>query len=209
MRKTLLSTAATFGAFCLAFSALAQTAAPQTAAPAPATEKVAGAIALGEVKATATVEDIDVAKRLLTLKGPSGKPEVYEVDAAVKNLDQVKKGDKLVVVYKDSIAWELKKPGTANPGVAATGGIVTAKPGEKPGAVAGRQITAVVTITGMDKKVPSVTFKGPAGNEKTIKIRDAKNLESAKVGDQVEIVYTEALAISIEKAPAEKAPAKK
>jgi hypothetical protein len=33
-----------------------------------------------------------------------------------------------------------------------------------------------------------------------VKVQDPKNLENVKVGDQVAITYTEALAISVEKA---------
>jgi hypothetical protein len=45
-----------------------------------------------------------------------------------------------------------------------------------------------------------VTFKGPEGNSHTVKAQDPKNLEKVKVGDKVEITYTEALGISVEKA---------
>ncbi|MCK7506097.1 MAG: hypothetical protein MZV70_19805 [Desulfobacterales bacterium] len=45
-----------------------------------------------------------------------------------------------------------------------------------------------------------MTLKGPEGNKETIKVKDPKNLKKVKVGDNVVISYTEALAISVEKA---------
>ena len=45
-----------------------------------------------------------------------------------------------------------------------------------------------------------VTLKGPEGNKETIKVKDPNNLKKVKVGDQVVISYTEALAIAVEKA---------
>jgi hypothetical protein len=59
----------------------------------------------------------------------------------------------------------------------------------------------MVTITAIDPKVPSVTFKGPAGNTRAIKVRYPEKLQGVNVGDTVEITYTEALAMKVEKAP--------
>ena len=61
-----------------------------------------------------------------------------------------------------------------------------------------------VTITAIDEKVPTVTFKGPKGNTRTIKVKDPAKLKGVKVGDQVELTYTQAIALSVEKAPAKK-----
>ena len=58
-----------------------------------------------------------------------------------------------------------------------------------------------VTITAIDPAVPSVTFKGPDGDKKTIKVNDRQKLKEVKVGDMVDITYTEAIAISVDKAP--------
>ena len=197
MNKQLVTLALTLTAALLAAPALAQAPA---ADPAPAS----GVYAVNEISATGTVEAIDYAKRLVTIKGEGGRVETFEVDAAAKNLDQVKVGDVIVLLYKESLVWELNKPGAGVQGVEAVGAVGTAKKGEMPGAVAGRQVTATVTITAIDAKAPTVTIKGPAGNERTIKVKDPKKLAGVKVGDTLDITYTEAVAISVEKAPAKK-----
>ena len=56
------------------------------------------------------------------------------------------------------------------------------------------------TITAIDKKAHTVTIKGPEGNTETIKAKDPKNLDAVKVGDLVEIIYAQALAISLDTA---------
>ncbi|KAA0254473.1 hypothetical protein FBQ97_01495 [Acidobacteria bacterium ACD] len=196
MKKLCLTLVLALVAAVVSASAVAQ-------APATENKPVSGSVALGEVKVTATVENVDVAKRLITIKGQGGAVETFEVDPAVKNLAQVQKGDVIVIAYFESLAYEVRKSG-AGPGVAASGGVVTAKPGEKPALGAKRQVTATVTITKIDAAAPSVTIKGPAGNEKTVKVMDPKKLEGVKVGDSVDLTYTEALAISVEKAPAKK-----
>ena len=45
-----------------------------------------------------------------------------------------------------------------------------------------------------------LTLKGPEGNVVRVKVMDPKNLEKVKVGDKLFITYTEALAISVERA---------
>ena len=61
---------------------------------------------------------------------------------------------------------------------------------------------AVVWRWYRDAKGRTVTVKGPQGNVETVKVRDPKNLAGVKVGDLVELTYTQALAIALEPAPA-------
>jgi hypothetical protein len=70
-------------------------------------------------------------------------------------------------------------------------------PGAKPGGTVSQQMTAVVTIEAIDAKVPSVTVKAADGRRMSFKVENAKNLEGYKAGDQVEVTYTQALAVSV------------
>ena len=45
-----------------------------------------------------------------------------------------------------------------------------------------------------------MTLKGPEGKLAVVKVQDPANLEKVKVGDELMITYTEALAISVEHA---------
>jgi len=42
---------------------------------------------------------------------------------------------------------------------------------------------------------------GPRGNSETIKVKDPQKLVGVKVGDMVDLTYTESLAIKVEEAP--------
>jgi ribosomal protein S17 len=112
-------------------------------------------------------------------------------------------GDPVVGKYYEALALEVKKPGAATPGVTAQQGVASSKPGATPAGAVGQQITVTVTIVEIDKKAGTVTVKGPEGSTETIKARDPKNLDAVKVGDLVEITYTRALAIALDK-PAKK-----
>ena len=148
---------------------------------------------------TATVVSVNQKTREVTVKTEDGKEHSFVAGDHVKNLAQVKKGDIITAVYTEAIAYEVRKHGTA--GVQTTTAAAAAKPGEKPAGAVAQQTTVTVIITAIDPAVPTVTFMGPKGNKETIKVRDPKKLNGVKVGDKVDITYTEALAITVDEAP--------
>jgi hypothetical protein len=169
----------------------------ESAAPAQAKKP---AFEKSEVRTvTATVEAIDLATRMVTLKGPKGNTITFKAGEEVRNLPQVKVGDQVEAKYYESLVVDVKKPGEATPGVTEEQVAGRAKPGEMPAAAMANKVTITATVTAIDKKKPSVTLKGPEGNVKEVKIKDPKKLDNVKVGDLVVITYTEAFAISVEK----------
>ncbi|HWR88737.1 MAG TPA: hypothetical protein VN260_00630 [Dissulfurispiraceae bacterium] len=152
------------------------------------------------VSTKATVQAVDLEKRVVTLKGEKGNVFDVAVGEEVKNLPQVKAGDIVVVKYYESIMYRVMKPGESAAGVQETETVARAKPGEKPAGVMGREVSLVAKIQAIDKKKSTVTLKGPEGRTVTVKAEKPENLAKLKVGDEVQITYTEALAISVEKA---------
>ena len=160
------------------------------------------------VKVTATVEAIDLTNRVVTLKGPKGNVFDLKVGEQAKNLPQVKVGDQVVAQYYESIVVQLAKPGAPG-GTTASQAAESAKAGQMPGGAVASRVTVTATIVDISPKKTYVTLKGPEGKTMDVKVKDPKNLEGVKAGDQIEITYIEALAIAVEKAkPAEKAKKK-
>jgi Cu/Ag efflux protein CusF len=60
---------------------------------------------------TATVEKIDAKARKATLKGPNGNMFNISIAPDVENLENVKKGDQLLVQVTRSLALDVRKPG--------------------------------------------------------------------------------------------------
>lgn len=147
------------------------------------------------VTVTATVEALDLASRIVTLKGPKGNTITFKADDRVKNLPQVKVGDQVVAEYYQSMAVRMAKPDEEGEAVHA---LATAEPGERPAGIEASQMTITASIEAIDKERSFVTLKGPEGNLVTVKVMDPKNLDKVKVGDRIVITYTEALAISVE-----------
>jgi len=183
---------------------MAQDKKTEPSSPAPKSQKKAPDKAKPEVKRervvtlTGTVEAVDMANRVVTIKGSKGRTIDLKVGEEAKNLDQVKVGDKVVAKYYESIAFRLKKPGEAA-GVKTEEAMVTAKPGEVPAAVLANQVTVTATIQDISPKKTYVTLKGPDGKTVDVKVKDPKNVEKLKVGDQVVITYTQAFAIALDK----------
>ena len=150
------------------------------------------------VTLTGTVEAVDLANRVVTIKGSKGRTVELKVGEEAKNLDQVKVGDKVVAKYYESIAFRMKKPEEAE-GVKTEQAVATAKPGEVPAGVLANQVTVTATIMDISPKKTYVTLKGPEGKTVDVKVMDPKNIEGLKVGDQVVITYTQALAIALDK----------
>jgi Cu/Ag efflux protein CusF len=181
------------GAMCLSTVAMAQTEAKPAAPP-------KGEAVVSSTEVTATVLKVDQKTREVTLRKQDGTEYSFVAGDAVKNLAQVNAGDVVVATYTEAIAYEVKKGGKAA-GAETTVGAKAAALGEKPAGAIGQKTTVTVTITAIDPKVPSVTFKGPEGNTRTIKVKHPEKLQGVSVGDSVELTYAEALAIRVDKAP--------
>jgi hypothetical protein len=63
------------------------------------------------VQTTEVVQDIDSKKRIVTLKDADGDIHKVKVDEKVQNLDQIKKGDEIVLKSTEAIAISVAKPG--------------------------------------------------------------------------------------------------
>lgn len=152
--------------------------------------------------ATATVTAIDVAARRVTLRSESGKEFVVVCGEEVRNLPQVKVGDIVTCEYRESVAYEVKKPGEATAGGSSTSVAARAKEGEMPAAAAGRATTVTATIVAIDREMKRVSLRGPDGTVVVVQVRDAEKLSRVSVGELVELTYTEAFAISVSSAQA-------
>ncbi len=79
-----------------------------------------------------------------------------------------------------------------------------APPGTSPAAGGLRRFKVVTTVEGLDRPTQTVTVKGPLGNCLTARVADPLNLTRMRIGDRIVVTYTEAVAISLEKAKKKK-----
>lgn len=152
---------------------------------------------------SATVVSVDQATRMLELKGDDGSTAAFQVGPEVKNFPQIRAGDKVVVSYYRGIAAELQPKGTPLSKKVDTIDLATsAAPGTKPGAGVGTATTATVVIEKVDTKANTVSFMRPDGVSRTLPVKSPEGQEfirKLKKGDQVEVLYAEAVAIEVRK----------
>jgi hypothetical protein len=194
-----------------AFAATALAQQPKTGAGAVVTSEPGKASIVEAVQVSAQVVSIDKATRTVTLKGPQGNTVDIVAGDEVKNFDQIKLGDFVVARYLQALTLELRKTKVKAGEPTVREEAVRARAGERPAAAGAREVTAIADVIGVDPKKSTITLKGPRGNVVTLNVQNPDQFKVVKKGDQVEVTYTEALAMSVEPAPkpAPKAPAPK
>ena len=170
------------------------TAAQTTTAPAKAGSRL---VVAETTSIEARLDAVDVKTRRMTVTGPHGKTLTLKVGPDVKDLDQVKPGDQLVVRYFEPLAVFVRK--ATEPRAAAEGTAVQVIPrGKRPVAVAVDTVEFKGTVEAIEYAKRRLTLKGPEGKTRTIKFDPSvTRLNDVKKGDQIVVRYTEATAFSV------------
>jgi Cu/Ag efflux protein CusF len=151
----------------------------------------------GNISKTATITAIDHAARVVTLKDDQGHVEDIVCGPEIKRFDELKVGDSVTFTYHAAVVYQIMKPGETGSTVADSASTVAGK-GVKPSGAYTRQQKLTVTVEAIDPAVPSVTVRGPNGRSMSAEVKDKKNLEGLKVGDQVSVTFTEAVMVVVE-----------
>ena len=88
----------------------------------------------------------------------------------------------------------------ATPQAAETKAVELAPKGQKPGGVAVNTVEITANVEAIDYQTRAIALKGPRGNTRIFKVSDAvERFNEIKVGDQVVIRVTEAIALAVVK----------
>ena len=146
---------------------------------------------------TAIVESIDPQTRAITLKKADDTVVTVVAGPEITRFAEIKVGDKVTAKYYETMVVRVKQPGESEVDSRAKG--TTGAGQELPGGTKARQRIIPATITKIDMETPSISFTGPSGWTYTSKVQDKEALAKVKVGDKVELVWTEAVLVSIER----------
>ena len=149
------------------------------------------------VEVRAVVIGVDQKHRLLALEGDDGGRMVLPVAEEFRDFERARVGDQVVVSYTEAIAWQVKPADKGAPGVSTRETLSNPGLGEAPGGAIERALTITATITALDMARGTVTLTGPQGRSQTFKVHRPADLEKLRVGDLVDITYSEALAIGV------------
>jgi Cu/Ag efflux protein CusF len=174
-------------------------------APAQVTESSSvsspgSAKAVQTVRTTATLVGLDPATRTVSLKRADGKIVDIHVGDEVRNFDKLKVGDKVTAEYTQALSLDLKKGAVGAARRSESTEVKRAPAGAAPSATMGSKVTILADVIAVNPKDQVITLRGPQGHVVDLKVQDPAQLQRVKQGDQVEAVYTEALAIAVEPA---------
>ena len=152
-----------------------------------------------EVTVRGTVQAVDHTARTVTVQGEDGRAVTLDVPTTATRFDQVKVGDIVTMTYYDRVSVRAKPAGEAavNRVLEPT---TTANPGALPGATRARQRVSTMTLTAVNQATRSITFSGPKGESYSrflVETVDPTVLASLKVGDRVDVTWTEALSLQV------------
>ncbi len=145
---------------------------------------------------TAIVESIDASTRVVTLRKPDATFVAVTAGPEITRFAEIKVGDKVNARYYENVIIRLKRPGEPDTLSEVKG--TTGSEQARPGGTKAKQTTITATISAIDMNAPSITFTGPSGLRYTSKVQDTEALAKVKVGDKVDIVWTEAMLVSLE-----------
>jgi hypothetical protein len=154
----------------------------------------------GETRqASATVESVDPATRLIQLKAENG-PLSFVAGPEVKNLSQVHVGDKVNVTYYVGIAAKVVKSNAPIVAHQESNSTSVADAGAKPSGKVVRNITTTVKIDSVDTSLNTIAFHRADGGARTLAVESPEGksfIRTLKPGDLVDVTYTESIAVAV------------
>jgi len=182
--------------------------APPAAAPPPAAQPgqpPAPVAAARGIETVAIVESVDQSAREVLLRREDNTLYTLRVSRAVRNLAQVKSGDRVVLRFVEAVGVAMAPPGASGPSRREANAAVRAARGELPGAAEAEVVTRRVKILSVDPGSGTVSFQEGTKPPQTVVLRRPDMLAFArglKPGDEVNISYAEAMLIAVTPAPA-------
>ena len=155
-----------------------------------------------EATARGSITAIDPQARTVTIQPETGdgvltvqaRPEV------VRNFDQLRVGQTVILNYHRSVAVNLQPAGSAEHGAYLEQQAARAVPGQMPGSIKANVLTVIAPIVAIDANKYTVAIQDQKGNNKIVAVHDPRYqamLPQMKKGDLVRLTLTEAVAVGI------------
>ena len=152
---------------------------------------------------TALVEAINHETRDVTLRGPEGNSVSFVASEDARNLGQVKVGDTVMVEYEQSMSIEVFANDGSEPGAGEMVVAGRSDEGDMPALTAIDALVVSAVVEEINIEANTFKLRGPSGEIKEYEARDPENLKNAEVGDIVVVIFTDAIALSVQKSSGE------
>jgi hypothetical protein len=164
--------------------------------PATDADSMRGAIVLDAVTATVTVKSVNRDIRTVVLQRADGSLVTYKCGPEVRNFDQIKPGDLVTVTAAEEVAVSVT-PGMLAPTAGQATVVVRSPLGDKPGGRIINTVGFIARVVALDPASHHVTLLLATGERRTIKLGPNVSLANVKLGDDVGVQLTEAVAIYV------------
>jgi len=144
------------------------------------------------------IVSVDPDKKLVTLQADNGKQVTVHVYNPY-NLAAAKPGERFVAKFYEIATINELRAGQSPPTPSLTEGIVSAEPGQTPGAAFGSQLQFAVTVDSINKKDKAISIKGPDGVVEVVDVANPESLDQVQVGEQIVVTLTDAVVIGLDK----------
>lgn len=154
------------------------------------------------IEALMTVESVDQATRVVHLRGPDGRQVTVVAGPEIKRLAEISAGDRLRVRYEEAIAVQIAEPASTAAPASAAVGISRATGGQPAGAIT-QDVQLRVRVEAIDRASNTVTVMGPNQEQRVLTVRDPAMIDFLRrieVGNEVDVTFHEAIALSVEPA---------
>ena len=148
------------------------------------------------VDVMATVQKIDKKTRTITLKKENGETTSIVAPETVRNFNQIEVGDIVQAKYQTSVGFQVVKEESTEVGRAVQETSSRAKLGDKPSAKLTRAVAMRANVTKVDQENNTITIQGQ-GKTFDMKIKNPEHFKVVKVGDKIDALITESIAISV------------
>lgn len=143
----------------------------------------------------AVIETVNPTQRTVLLRTPDGNAKTVPVPPNV-DINLIQPGDVLVISVYQSLSARVLPAGSATLGAT----VKTGAPQQDPSGAMVRRLVLVNEITAIDLDANTVTLQGADQQPRTIPVQKPEmqaRLRTLKVGDLLELTFTEALAARV------------
>lgn len=163
------------------------------------TVSIPGRVITSTERREAIVESVNKETREIRVVDADGKMHKFVAGDMVANFDQIEPRDRIVTEYLESVAVFVAPAGA--PALGDMGLVEVAPIGEKPGVAIADTFMIAATIDAIDVSERIVALRGDDGFQNAFRVADDVDMDTFKVGDEVRMRVTEAVAISVVEAP--------
>ncbi|MBC9175685.1 preprotein translocase subunit YajC [Pseudoroseomonas ludipueritiae] len=156
------------------------------------------AAVIGNDAVNAVVESVDLTSRDVLLRDETGALLSVKAPPELRNLPQLKPGDRVVLRVVSTFAAEIAQPGDPRP--PSTTSAARAEQGEKPGGLLVHRERVRVRVEGVDVAGRSIAVIGPDRVPRRFTVRHQPMLNllpSLKPGDELDVTFTDAVSLHV------------